>query len=99
MSFSALPIVDRSLMPADIRDAGPQRRKEYQAALGFEQILVQQLVQTLADTAKPEDEGDAATQTYRSMLPDAMANAITSQGGLGLARDLMPQSSEEPKPR
>jgi Rod binding domain-containing protein len=90
MSLSSLPIVDRSLLPADVRDAGPQRRKEYAAALGFERMLVQQLVQTLADTAKPSEEGDAATQTYRAMLPDAMADAIAAQGGLGLARDLLP---------
>jgi Rod binding domain-containing protein len=99
MSFDALPIIDRSLMPADIREAGPQRRKEYSAALGFERMLIQQLTQSLADSARSasEEEGDAASQTYRAMLPDTLADAITAAGGLGLARDLMPPANEETK--
>jgi Rod binding domain-containing protein len=95
MSFESLPAIDRSLLPADIREAGPQRRKEYAAALGFEQLLVQQLTKSLADSAAPEEEGDAASQTYRSMLPETLAEAVTSAGGLGLARDLMPPAEEK----
>ena len=85
----ALPPIDRSLLPADVRDASPAQRRTYQAALGFERMLVSQLAKSLSDTTGGEDEqASAATQTYRSMLPDALADGIIAGGGLGLAKDL-----------
>ena len=86
----SLPPIDNSLIPADIRSAGRARTDEYKAALGFERLLVQQLTKSMADTAQGDDEGgDAASKTYRSMLPEHLADAITQSGGLGLARSLM----------
>jgi Rod binding domain-containing protein len=91
----SLPPIDSSLLPADIRNGSADRKKTYEAALGFERMLVQQLAKSLADTTKPlegEDEGaDAATQTYQSMLPDSLADSVMSAGGLGLARSFVPQ--------
>jgi Rod binding domain-containing protein len=58
------------------------------AALGFEQLLVKQLVAELAKSAQPEGDDEAASATsdvYRSMLPDALTDAISKAGGLGLA--------------
>jgi Rod binding domain-containing protein len=82
--------IDQSLLPADVRNGTPADRKRYEAALGFERMLVAQLTQQLADTAKPADDGgeSGATSAYRSMLPGAMADAITQGGGLGLARTI-----------
>ena len=63
--------------------------KLHKAALQFEQLLVRQLTQILADTAKSEDEdGSSATSFYADQLPDALASAITEAGGLGLASEL-----------
>jgi len=94
----SLPPIDASLLPADIRTGSADRKKSYEAALGFERMLLQQLTKSLADSAKPadgEDEGaDAATETYQSMLPGTLADSVVSAGGLGLARSLVPQ---EPK--
>jgi len=94
----SLPPIDNSLLPADIRNGSADRKKTYQAALGFEQMLVQQLTKSLADSAKPldgEDEGaDAATTTYQGMLPDTLAQSIMSTGGLGLARSLVPEEKQ-----
>ena len=41
-------------------------------------------------TAQPADgsQGSAATQTYRDMLPGAMADAVMAEGGLGLAQQI-----------
>jgi Rod binding domain-containing protein len=87
----SLSPIDPSSLPADIRTGPADRRKSYEAALGFERMLVQQLTKSLAGTAKPaEDGGDAASTTYRSMLPDTLADSVMSAGGLGLARDLLP---------
>jgi hypothetical protein len=60
------------------------------AALQFEELLVRQLTQILADTAQPSDEegGDAAGSFYANQLPDALASAIKDAGGLGLATEL-----------
>ena len=81
----ALPPIDSALLPADIRQ-GPQPRKDaYTASLGFEQMLVQQLTESLADSARSAMGGDSP---YANMLPQAMADGIMGAGGLGLARQL-----------
>jgi Rod binding domain-containing protein len=91
----SLPPIDTSLLPADIRNGSTDRKKTYEAALGFERMLLQQLTKSLADTAKPidgdDDSADAASETYKSMLPGTLADSVISAGGLGLARSLVPQ--------
>lgn len=88
MSFGALPPVDRSLLPAEIRDAPGGRgsvREAYTAAAGFERLLVQQLTSSLAESAKDAFGGDSP---YASMLPEALADGVMDGGGLGLATQL-----------
>jgi Rod binding domain-containing protein len=90
MSTSALPPIDNALLPADVRNGSAERRKQYDAALAFERQLVGELTKALAATAAPADDEStsAATKTYRDMLPGTMADAIMSEGGLGLAMQL-----------
>jgi Rod binding domain-containing protein len=62
MSFgtigSSLPPIDAANEPADIRNGNATAQKAYQEALGFEDILVQQLTQELASTVtSPSDDG------------------------------------------
>jgi hypothetical protein len=86
MSFtSGLPPIDRAQLPADIRTATPERRDAYEAGLGFERLLVQQLTSSLARSARDALGGDSP---YASLLPDALADGVMSGGGLGLARQL-----------
>jgi len=81
--------IDRALLPPEVRNGTAEDRKRYEAALGFERMLVSQLTQQLADTAKPAGgEESGASSAYRDMLPGAMADAIAQGGGLGLARDI-----------
>jgi Rod binding domain-containing protein len=88
-----LPPIDSSVLPADIRTGTKEKRQQYEAALGFERMLVTQLAKSLTDTAKSDDDASsAATSTYRSLLPDALADGITSAGGLGLARQLVQET-------
>jgi hypothetical protein len=49
---------------------------------GFEQILVQQLAQEMLKTA-----GDTGNE-YASLLPNALADAVEQNGGLGLDLNL-----------
>lgn len=85
MSIGALPPVDRSLLPAEIRDAPPARREAFTAATGFERLLVQQLASSLAESAKDAFGGD---NPYASLLPEALAGGVMDGGGLGLAAQL-----------
>jgi hypothetical protein len=47
---SGLPPINQATEPAAIRKGGPTAQKAYQEALGFENILVNQLSQELAST-------------------------------------------------
>ncbi|MDX6397249.1 MAG: hypothetical protein QOJ43_657 [Gaiellaceae bacterium] len=91
--MSALPPIDQSLLPAEVRDGSKQDKQSYQAALGFERMLLGELTKALADTAKPAGEDgdaqpeDAASSMYMQMLPDQLADSMISNGGLGLAED------------
>jgi len=102
MSFvSGLPPIDSSQLPADVRNATPARRDAYEAGLGFEQLLVQQLSQSMVDsTSDASDDGSGGDGTdatsglaggspYASLLPDALSQGVMGAGGLGLARQLM----------
>jgi len=83
--------VTAAQLPADVRAAGAEGRKLYEAALGFEQLLVRNLTAQLADSARgsdDEDGGDAGSDLMQEQIPDALASSITANGGLGLAHDL-----------
>ena len=88
---SALPPIDQASLPAEVRNGSKQDKKAYQAALGFERMLLGELTKAMAETAKPADgdEGqtqDVASSIYLQMLPDQLADAVTAHGGLGLAQ-------------
>ena len=100
--MTALPPIDQAALPAEVRNGTKQDKKAYEAALSFERMLLGELTKSLADTAKPagSDDGsdssgtdgsdgqtqDAASSMYMDMLPDQLADAVTSAGGLGLAQ-------------
>ncbi len=91
--MSALPPIDNSLLPADVRAGTTADKDRYKTALAFERQLVEQLTQSMAATTKAQegssDDGDdgssAATNSYKEMLPGVMADSLMSAGGLGLA--------------
>lgn len=107
---SALPPIDQAALPAEVRNGTKQDKKAYEAALGFERMLLGELTKSLADTAKPagSDDGgddtssdgsdgtqDAASSMYMQMLPDQLADAVTANGGTGLARSLYDATREK----
>jgi Rod binding domain-containing protein len=82
-------------LPPEIKAAGAGAQQEYRSALAFERVLLGQLTKAMQATV-PSDGGDgetsatsAATQTYKNMLPDQMADALAAGGGIGLASDLV----------
>jgi Rod binding domain-containing protein len=101
-----LPIVADAQLPAAVRDGSASDKQAYKAALGFEQMLVGQLVQSMTASGAPADTSDddsAALDTANplasgpmaSQMQDALTSALMSAGGLGLAGQIykgMPSS-------
>jgi hypothetical protein len=86
MSFGGIPPLDQAQLPDSVRNASPAKQNDYRAALGFEQLLVQQLATTVTSTTQDALGGE--DNPYASMLPDALTSSIMSAGGLGLASQL-----------
>jgi Rod binding domain-containing protein len=106
--MSALPPIDNSLLPADVRTGTAADQTRYKTGLAFERQLVEQLTQSMTDTSKAQegssdsdsDSGDgssAVTDSYKQMLPGVMADSIMSAGGLGLARTIAQNLKESGK--
>jgi hypothetical protein len=80
--FTALPPIADSALPREVREGSAADRKAYKAALGFEQLLVGQLVEDMT-------RGSSLAEGPRaSVVSDAMTEALQGAGGLGLAPDL-----------
>ncbi len=61
LTSTNVPVVDAANEPADIRNGNSAAQKAYQEALGFEDILVQQLTQELASTVtSPAGSSDSS---------------------------------------
>jgi hypothetical protein len=95
---SALPPVDAAHQPADIRNGDAAAKKAYQEALGFENILMQQLTQQLAATVTSPGDGssgsggsggmlgsDPSTSAFAGLIPTALTQSVLSGGGIGVA--------------
>ena len=98
---AALPPINEAALPAAVRNGSAEDKKTYQAALGFERVLLGELTKAMADTAQPaggsEDDGqskDAASSMYLQMLPDQLADAMMQGGGMGLAQDFYKSTKE-----
>jgi len=55
----SLPPIDAANEPANIRNGNSAAKQAYQQALGFEDILVQQLTQELASTVTSPSDGSS----------------------------------------
>jgi Rod binding domain-containing protein len=64
MSFGSVGPIDQSLLPDNIRNGTPEQKQAYTSALGFEQMLVDQLSQAMASSASGDgsssDGGDGS---------------------------------------
>ena len=64
-------------------------RTTYRAALGFEQVLLGELVQAMVP------EGALAEGPYAAPAQEALTTALVAAGGVGLAPQLYPQLRKE----
>jgi hypothetical protein len=81
--LAGLPSVAETSLPAAVRTGSAQDKQDYKAALGFEQVLLGQLV----DAIVPQGS-ELAGSPYAGAVKDAFAQGLTDDGGIGLARRL-----------
>ena len=92
---SNLPPIDSALLPADIRNGNAQAKNAYQEALGFEDILVQQLTQQMADTvtspgSDSTDSGGSSDSSSGGILgSDPSTSAFASMIPTALTQSIM----------
>jgi Rod binding domain-containing protein len=102
-SAAGLPIVNQASEPEWVRRGSASTKKAYESALAFEEMLVEQLSQSLAKTggvdAETSQEGaggseegstqsGAGTGELSSLLPQALTGGVMRAGGLGLAAQM-----------
>ncbi len=80
--LAALPSVPDSALPSAVRAGSAADRQSYKAALGFERMLVEQLLKS-ATGGKGFIEGPQA-----AAVDSALADAMVANGGFGLAAEL-----------
>ena len=84
MSIAGLPQVPSSALPTEVRNGTKSDREAYTAALGFEQILLGQLIGEMLP------EGDLSDGPYAAQAQEAFATGLIADGGIGLAAQLFP---------
>ena len=84
MSIPGLPSVPSSALPTEVRNGSKADREAYTAALGFEQILLGQLVGEMLP------EGALSDGPYAAHAQEAFATGLIADGGIGLAAQLYP---------
>ncbi len=104
LSSSGLPTVNQTLEPTWVRKGSAATQKAYETALAFEQMLVEELSQSLTassglggesgaegESAEGSAGGGGASGPLASMLPQALTSGVMSAGGLGLAAQMTRQ--------
>jgi len=92
MSIDGLPSVPSSALPASVREGSKADRQAYTAALGFEQILLGQLVGEML----PKGENDSSPPTpHSSAMQEAFTGGLIANGGIGLAAQLYPSMRKD----
>jgi Rod binding domain-containing protein len=88
-ALSGLPPVPDTALPAAVRAGSAQDKRQYAAALGFEQVMLGQLVQSMV----PQDSG-MTDGPYGDAVRDAFAQGLADSGGVGLAAQLFQTMQE-----
>ena len=90
--LSGLPAIPDSALPAAVRNGDAAHKQDYQAAMGFEQVMLGQLVKEML----PQDS-ELASGPYGDEVQDAMTSSLVDGGGIGLGRQLFSMMQEASK--
>lgn len=99
ISAAGSSTVAAGVEPAFVRDGSTAVKSAYKEALGFEEMLVEQLSKSMSETGGltegsqegaggEGEEGGGSMSLVSSMLPQTLAESLTRGGGLGLATQL-----------
>ncbi|HEY3829874.1 MAG TPA: hypothetical protein VGL57_11810 [Solirubrobacteraceae bacterium] len=103
-AVAGLPVASQTRAPAAVRDGSPAVKQAYTTAQGFEEMLLQQLSQTLVQSSglsgESEGEGEGGEGSgssssesgggiLASLMPQTLTEGVMRQGGIGLATQLM----------
>jgi Rod binding domain-containing protein len=98
LTSANLPPISQANQPADIRNGNAEAKKAYQEALGFEDMLMQQLTQQLAatvsspggDSSDSGDSGDSSDSSSGGILgSDPSTSAFASMIPTALTQSIM----------
>ena len=88
MAINGLPASRRRRCPPTVRNGSDDDKQAYKAALGFEQILLDQLVGEMLP------KGTLTEGPYAAPMQDAFTGGLIADGGIGLAAQLYPTLQE-----
>jgi len=81
-----------AVLPPDVRKAGAKGEQLYKAALGFEQLLTQELTDQLAQTMQGTDDADSSDSSSDGS-DDPSTQSIFSMGGSSpVVSQMLPQA-------
>jgi hypothetical protein len=82
-----------TVLPPDVRAAGAKGEQLYKAALGFEQLLTQELTNQLAQTMQGTDGSDGSDSSSGDGSDDPSTQSIFSMGGSSpVVSQMLPQA-------
>jgi hypothetical protein len=82
-----------TVLPPDVRKAGAKGEQLYKAALGFEQLLTQELTDQLAQTMQGTDDTDSSDDSSGDGSDDPSTQSIFSMGGSSpVVSQMLPQA-------
>lgn len=82
-----------TVLPPDVRKAGAKGEQLYKAALGFEQLLTQELTDQLAQTMQGTDDADSSDSSSDDGSDDPSTQSIFSMGGSSpVVSQMLPQA-------
>ena len=89
MAINGLPQIPSTALPAAVRNGSDSDKQAYKAALGFEQILLDQLVGEMLP------KGTLTEGPYAAPMQEAFTNGLIADGGIGLAAQLYPSLKKD----
>lgn len=89
MAINGLPQIPSTALPAAVRNGSDADKQAYKAALGFEQILLDQLVGEMLP------KGTLTEGPYAAPMQEAFTSGLIADGGIGLAAQLYPSLKKD----
>jgi hypothetical protein len=77
-----LPTIPDTALPAEVRNGTTKDKQAYQAALGFERVMLGTL------TKEFTADGPMADGPYADAVQDAFTGSLVANGGIGLGEQL-----------